>query len=206
MQISCVRGIKGRGVVISCGWEGEFLEAQCRAEPSRKSSGQASGQSIDCPRTNAWPCFALYFASRYTSSFVGRASAERRECNDIRRGLYGRSSFPLHWHSRNSRAMQHGATEMHCISRYILVTDCMYIHTRRTEFLYLACPRESIKYSSSSSFFLYILSPSLLLRFFSRFTKPKIDINNAIMTCRFEGIFDISRFNAPRDADFRLFV
>lgn len=43
---------------------GGFLEAQRWAEPSRKSSGQASGQSIDCPRTNAWPCFSARYTLR----------------------------------------------------------------------------------------------------------------------------------------------
>lgn len=52
-------------------WGLNSWKRNAELKPSRKSSGQASGQSIDCPRTNAWPCSALYFASTVYFVFCG---------------------------------------------------------------------------------------------------------------------------------------
>lgn len=180
-RFSCVRELNARGGNLPREGGGWILGS---AMPSRtvKKVKRAGKRAIDRVPSHermalfrAILCVAVYFV------FCGS-----RQCRTSRTQRYPhvQMSFPLRWHVTFARATQRN-DRVYCISRYIPVTDYAL------RFSYLACPRDCMKYFSSFLSSFYASSSPLFL---SRFTEPKIEINNAnTNTISYERIFDISR-------------
>jgi len=151
------------------------------AEPNRQES-QAGNRSIALARTHG-PVL------RYTSSFVGRVSAERRECNDIQR-----TWFPLRWHVTSARA-----TQCYNVTTESLLHFKIYPRNRLLAieiFISRVSTRQHEIFSFPSFVFFYA-SSSLLV-----FTESKIEINKTLILTPLHSfvkrIFDISRLMRRR--------